>query len=173
MNTRISLACAVALIAASGCASYSGSSLSPGVATQGEVRRVMGEPAAVHRAPDGAAYAESWEYPHGPIGRHTYMARFDSGGKLVQIEQVLTLKTVTRVKIGESTRDDVRRILGRPAFVFPERLGGESWDYAAYAADGLPRKVRLSVTFDTRGIANAAGESPDPEEFSINEGPSS
>ena len=93
------------------------------------------------------------------------MARFDQQGKLVAIEQVLTVETVARVRIGQDTRDDVRRLLGRPGMVFPVRSGGEAWDYAAYASKSDLRKIRLSVTFDLRGFATAAGESYDPDSF--------
>ena len=155
----------VLVTAFGGCASYSGSSLQPGNATQADTRALMGAPAAVHPAPPGAGHVESWEYPHGPLGRHTYMARFDRQGKLVAIDQVLTVQTFAAIRMGVDTRDDVRRQIGRPAMVYPVRAGGEVWDYAAFAAEGRIRKIRLSVTFDSRGIATAAGESPDVEEL--------
>lgn len=148
-----------------GCASYSGSSLRAGTSEKADARAVMGEPAAIHAAPPGAAYAESWEYPRGPLGRHTFMARFDRQGKLVSIDQVLTVETVARIRMGQDRREDVRRLLGRPGMVFPVRSGGEAWDYAAYPGKSDMRKIRLSVTFDERGFATAAGESADPEDF--------
>ena len=161
----ISLCLLAAFCALAGCASYGGSSLQAGASGQAETRALMGEPAAVHPAPSGAAYAESWEYPRGPLGRHTFMARFDRTGKLVSIDQVLTGEMVGRIRMGLDTRDDVRRLLGRSAMVFPVRSGGETWDYAAYPGKSDMRKIRLSVTFDNRGIATAAGESYDPESF--------
>ena len=155
----------LAFCALAGCASYSGSSLQARTSGHTETRALMGEPAAIHAAPPGAAYAESWEYPRGPLGRHTFMARFDRGGKLVAIDQVLTVETVARIRMGQDTRDDVRRLLGRPGMVFPVRSGGEAWDYAAYPGKSDMRKIRLSVTFDERGFATTAGESHDPEDF--------
>lgn len=134
------------------------------MSTASDTRALMGEPAAVHRASDGAAYAESWEYPRGPYGRHTYMARFDRGGTLVAIDQVLTVETAARIRIGQDGRDEVRRLLGRPAMVFPLRGGGEAWDYAAHASDGQRRRIRIIVNFDARGVVESAGESYDPEE---------
>jgi hypothetical protein len=145
------------------CASYGGSSLKPGQSAMAEVRALMGEPAAIHRAPEGARYNQSWEYPRGPAGRHTYMARFDAGGKLVAIDQVLDEDALTRVGIGRDTREDVRRLLGRPAVVMPDRRGGEIWDYAALSAHGAPRKLRLLVGFDANGIASSAGAMDEPE----------
>ena len=160
------LFCALLFCALSGCASYSGSGLQPGIATQADTRAAMGVPVAVHPAPPAASYSESWEYPRGPLGRHTFMVRFDRQGKLFAIDQVLTVETTARIRMGQDTRDDVRRLLGRPAAVFPGRFGGESWDYAAYPGKSDMRKIRLSVTFDDRGFATAAGESYDPEDFS-------
>ncbi|MBL8386027.1 MAG: outer membrane protein assembly factor BamE [Burkholderiales bacterium] len=150
------------------CTSYSGSHLTPGASTQADALATMGEPAARHAAPAGAPYTESWEYPRGPLGRHTYMARFDRQGRLVAIDQVLTVATVARIRVGVDNRDDVRRLLGRPAMTSPLRDGGEAWDYAALATDGHMRKIRLVVNFDGRGIATAAGESYDFEEWSPN-----
>ncbi|MBL8378441.1 MAG: outer membrane protein assembly factor BamE [Burkholderiales bacterium] len=153
-----------------GCASYSGSGLTPGTSTQADTRTVMGEPAAVHKAPAGAAFAESWEYPKGPLGRHTFMARFDGSGRLIAIDQVLTVNEVAKLKPGEATRDDVRRTLGRPGIITVARNGIESWDYAAHAVDVPMRKIRLIVNFDARGLVSSAGESYDPEEFNPNGG---
>lgn len=158
--------CALLLCALHGCASYSGSSLRPGAATQADTRAAMGEPVAIHPAPPEAGYTESWEYPRGPLGRHTFMARFDRQGKLLAVDQVLTVETTARIRMGQDTRVEVRRLLGRPAAVFPARPGGELWDYAAYAGKTDMRRIRLSVTFDERGFAIAAGESYDVEEFS-------
>ena len=151
-----------------GCASYSGSSLKPGASSQTEVRTVMGAPAAVHPAPASAAYSESWEYPRGPLGRHTFMARFDKSGKLIALDQVLTVSTVARIRMGQDGRDDVARLLGRPGAIFPLRDGGEAWDYAAYAEGGQIRKIRLVVNFDKSGRAVSGGESYDMEEWSPN-----
>jgi hypothetical protein len=159
---RTLLAAAVALLL-SGCASYSGSGLRPGVSTQAETRASMGEPAAVHRAAAGADHAESWEYPRGPAGRHTFMARFDAQGRLVRIDQVLTATSLRALRIGQDGRDDVRRLLGRPAFVRPMGRDPEVWDYAAIASTGYPRPVRILVSFNGAGIVTGAGEMEEPE----------
>ncbi len=168
MKTYRAILSLAGLIGMAGCASYSGSSLIPGQSSQAEARALMGEPAGKYAAPASEAYTESWEYPRGPAGRHTFMARFDNAGKLVAIDQVLTVQTVAKIKIGSAKRNDVLALLGHPGRVAPDRQGGEYWDYAAYSADGAPRKIRLMVTFDKDGIATAAGESYDPEDFSPN-----
>ncbi len=167
MKTFLSLIAALCLLA--GCASYSGSSLVPNAASQAEVRQVMGEPAAIHKGAGGEAVAESWEYPRGPVGRHTFMVRFDARGTVLSIDQVLTVAQTSRIAWGQATREDVRKLLGRPAGVYPVRSGGELWDYAAMS-DGYPRKIRIVVSFDTGGHAVSGGESFDWEEFNPNSG---
>lgn len=168
MKSLMSLMVGVWVLA--GCASYSGASLAPNAATQAEVRQLMGEPATIHKGGSGATVAESWEYPRGPLGRHTYMVRFDARGTVVSIDQVLTVAQTAKIAWGQATRDDVRKLLGRPAGVYPVRNGGELWDYAALASDGYPRKIRITVSFDTGGHAVAGGESYDWEEFNPNSG---
>ena len=152
-----------------GCAAYSGSGLKPGIATQNDVRATMGQPYATHKAAPGAGYAESWEYPHGPMGRHTFMARFDEQGRLLRIDQVLTPQTLAAIRYGSDDMEAVRSLLGRPGLITgPNRLyGGPIWDYYAFSGE---RKIILSVSFNTQGKAAAAGEAPDPAEFSPNDG---
>ena len=151
---------------AGGCASYSGSNLVPGQSSQADARASLGEPAAIHKAAAGLAYTESWEYPRGPAGRHTYMARFDASGKLVRMDQVLNLATVSKIRIGADTRADVRSQLGKAGFTAIDSKGGESWEFLGISDEGRPRYVIYSVTFDARGIATAAGEREDPIEQS-------
>jgi len=163
LTARLLIFClAMSLLGA--CASYSGYGLKPGISTEADTRAVMGAPFAVHKAAPGAGYAESWEYPHGPMGRQTFMARFDTQGRLLRIDQVLQVASVQALTIGVSTRDDVRDVLGRPGYVILKNFQGrESWDY--FAKDG-PRRIIIGVTFDTNGRVLAAGEVADPEEFS-------
>ena len=169
MKTIISITLVAGLLIVTGCASYSGSSLVPGAATQAEVRQVMGEPAAIHKADKGEAgqTAESWEFPRGPAGRHTFMVRFDAGGKVTAIDQVLTGAQTAKIAWGQATREDVRKTLGGPAQTSPAGNGGEMWDYAAMSTDGHPRKIRLIVTFDSLGRAVSGGESFDVEEIML------
>lgn len=167
MKVWVSLVSTVTgLMLLSGCASYSGGSLVPGTATQADVRQLMGEPAAVHKD-TGAQAIESWEYPRGPLGRQTYMVRFDGGGKVTAVDQVLTVAQTAKIAWGQATRDDVRKLLGRAGTVFPASDGGEMWDYAAMS-EGLPRRIRLVVSFDKAGRAISGGESYDHEEWSPN-----
>jgi hypothetical protein len=146
-----------------GCASYGGRGLIPGIATQADTRAVMGQPAAIYPAAPGAGYAESWEYPHQPMGRQTYMVRFDAAGKVLRVDQVLDLKNLTALRYGIDTTQTVRQVFGKPGQISgPHRIyGGPIWDYFAY--DGQ-RRIIISVSFDAAGKLRAAGEVPDPSD---------
>lgn len=145
------------------CASYGGRGLEPGRSVETDVRAVMGAPFADHPAEPGQPFTHSLEYPRGPAGRHTYMARIDAAGSLVRIDQVLDEKFLRLIKPGVSTRDDVRRVLGRPGFVSaPHRLSGESWDY--YGLD-FQTRIILYVSFDANGVVAFAAKGVDPAEY--------
>ena len=144
------------------CASYSGSGLVSGRSTDAEARALMGTPFAVHQAGPGKDFAYSLEYSRGPEGRHTYMARFDAGGRLVRIDQVIGPSSVKEIRPGTSSKEDVRKILGRPGRVsFPRLQKGEAWEYFGF---DHARKVILHVAFDANGIATSAGMAIDPIE---------
>ena len=166
MKTLMKALGAMLIATLTGCASYSGSGLVPGQSSQSDTRTLMGEPAGKYSAAAGGPYAESWEYPRGPAGRHTYMARFDASGTLVRLDQVLSLASVAKIKIGSDTQAEVRSQLGRPGFVAADRNGGESWDFYGISEYGRMRYVIYSVSFDSHGIATAAGEREDPVEQS-------
>ena len=155
-----------------GCASFGGA-LVPGTSSKADARATLGEPVAVHAGVPGQAAAESWEYPTGPAGRYTYMARFDAQGKLLGMDQVLTVNQAAKIAFGKATESDERMLLGRPGYVYRYDNGTRMWDYAAVSGDGVPRKIRLTVTFDKAGVALSGGESFDPEEFLTFDGASS
>lgn len=156
--------CAVFVAALTGCAAYTGAGLKPGVSTEADVRAVMGQPFAVHPAPPGADYAQSLEYPHGPSGRQTYMARLDAGGKLIRVEQVLQEQTLTKIRVGVDNMQSISSLLGRPGqYTGPSRAyGGPVWDYFA---NDMQRHIILSVSFDRSGLVAAAGSMTDPQDF--------
>jgi hypothetical protein len=155
----------LAISLAAGCASYGGANLVPGSSTQADTRALMGAPAGTYPAAPGAGYAESWEYTHQPMGRHTYMVRFDAAGKVLRVDQVLDVKYLTALNVGSDDMDKVRRVFGHPGQVSgPHRIyGGPIWDYFAY--DGQ-RRIIISVSFDAAGKLKAAGEMPDPSDQS-------
>lgn len=109
-----------------GCASFDGRGLQPGVATQAEVEALMGAPDAVYEEAEGRVL----QYPRGPGGQATFMAHLDRQGVLTRIEQVLDPQFFGRVQRGVHTREDILRLFGRPYLEtwFP-RLKELAWDY--------------------------------------------
>ncbi len=108
-----------------GCASYSGSGLKPGIATETEVMAVMGAPAATWKTPVGSV----WAYPRGPWGLETFLVRFDADGKLALIEQVLDEEHFAQIK-ADMTQDDVLHLIGPPFQTLTfSNLNEVSWDY--------------------------------------------
>jgi hypothetical protein len=130
---------AFALLAA-GCASFD--SISPGTPSQ-EVQARVGAPSSVWKNLDGS---EVWEYPQGPLGTQTYMVSFGPEHVVRDIRPVLNEGTFSKLRAGMS-REEVRRLLGRPAGAsFSDRTDEEIW-YWRYLEWGV-RKMELYAQFD-------------------------
>lgn len=99
--------------------------LSPGIATEQEVRDIMGQPAQSWMQPDGS---QTLVYPMGPMGVHTWMVT-TGNGMVRKIDQVLTQDTFDKVLPGMTT-DEVTRLLGKPRRIVPfEGSGQVVWDW--------------------------------------------
>ncbi|MCK9381633.1 MAG: outer membrane protein assembly factor BamE [Sulfuritalea sp.] len=148
-------------LALAACASYDGAGLRPG-ASGDEVRSVMGEPGTIWREADGGA---TWEYPRGPQGVHTYMARLGSDGRLREIRQVLNTETFASIRPGTTTREEVRRLLGAPARELYFVLKDERvWDYRYY--DVVSKyDYAFSVHFNPAGVVSGTETTPDDPRF--------
>ncbi|MDQ6681342.1 MAG: outer membrane protein assembly factor BamE [Pseudomonadota bacterium] len=132
--------------------------LEEGVSTEADVRARFGEPAAVYDEPNGD---RTFEYPRQPAGQTNYMVSIGADGKMTALRQVLKPATFTRVTPGMD-RDQVRRLLGRPASAQAYALKEEEvweWRYA----DGQEVKI-FSVTFDRDGRVVLTGTTLDPKE---------
>ena len=109
------------------CASYSGSTLKPGVSTVAEVEATMGKPALVR---EGAGGEKVYWYPRLPMARESFAARISPEGKLISVEQRLTDQHIAKIRPGQSTAEDVLDILGPPADVYRySRQQREAWEY--------------------------------------------
>jgi hypothetical protein len=130
----------LAALLAAGCASFG--SLKPGTPEQ-QVQDRVGAPAEVWKSSGGG---ETWEYPLGPSGRQTYMVDIGPERSVIAVRQVLSDESFSRVQPG-MPRDEVRRLLGRPAQVvtFP-RKNEEVWTWR-YLAHATP--MLFHVGFDT------------------------
>jgi hypothetical protein len=108
-----------------GCANFA--AVSSGTPAQ-RVQAKLGAPANVWKNTDGS---EVWEYPGGPLGRQTYMVTLGPDRAVREVHQVLSDEYFSRVRAGMS-RDEVRRLLGRPGEIMV--FGGRdeevwSWRY--------------------------------------------
>src|SRR5712691_4205113 len=112
---RVAPLLALAVLSAA-CANFS--ALSPGDSAQ-DVEARVGAPGTVWKNADGS---EVWEYPLGPTGVQTFMIDIGTDRAVQAVHQVLREETFSKVVAGMS-RDDVRRLLGRPKEVwyFPSR----------------------------------------------------
>jgi hypothetical protein len=98
------------------CANFS--AISPGDSAL-TVKTRVGAPGTVWENADGS---EVWEYPMGPAGVQTFMIDIGTDQAVQAVHQVLREEYFSKVVAGMS-RDDVRRLLGRPKEVwyFPSR----------------------------------------------------
>ena len=125
---------------AAGCASFS--AINPGASAR-QVETLVGAPANVWKNADGS---EVWEYPRGPLGVETYMVTLGSDRVVREVRQVLSDETISDLHVGMS-RDEVRRLLGRPRDIGFSSLDDEeiwSWRYRAWGV----RNMELYVQFD-------------------------
>src|SRR5258708_34517684 len=108
-----------------GCANFTG--VSSGMPAQ-QVQAKLGAPETVRKNADGS---EVWEYPGGPLGRQTDMVTLGSDRAVREAHQVLSEEYFSKVQAGMS-RDEVRRLLGRPGDIMVFRARDEevwSWRY--------------------------------------------
>jgi len=108
-----------------GCANFA--ALSSGMPAQ-QVEAKLGAPETVRKNADGS---EVWEYPGGPLGRQTYMVTLGSDRVVREAHQVLSEEYLSKVQAGMS-RDEVRRLLGRPGEIIVFKARDEevwSWRY--------------------------------------------
>ncbi len=108
-----------------GCANFA--AVSSGMPAQ-QVEAKLGAPETVRKNADGS---EVWEYPGGPLGRQTYMVTLGSDRSVREAHQVLSEEYFSKVQAGMS-RDEVRRLLGRPGEIMVFKTRDEevwSWRY--------------------------------------------
>lgn len=123
--TRLIGALSVAVLAA-GCASFSGSGLTPGKSTRAEVEATMGKPAAADAKPNGETYLY---FSRLPLGRAIFLAKIGPDNVLRSLEQTLTKENIAKVK-QDMTQAEVRELLG-PTWrsVDMKRMEREIWEY--------------------------------------------
>src|SRR5436309_4277210 len=123
-----------------GCANLT--AVSSGMPAQ-QVQAKLGAPETIRKNADGS---EVWEYPRGPLGVETYMVTLGSDRVVREVRQVLSDETISKLHVGMS-RDEVRRLLGRPRDISFSDLNDEeiwSWRYREWGV----RNMELYAQFD-------------------------
>ena len=135
-----------ALLALIGCDQQRIAKLEEGVATEADVRREFGEPAAVYPEADGA---RTLEFSRQPQGQVNYMITISADGKMSALRQVLKPAEFAKVTAGMD-KAEVRRVLGKPAKTvrFDLKPDEEHWDWRWLDAQ---QPKLFSVTFDRDG----------------------
>jgi outer membrane protein assembly factor BamE (lipoprotein component of BamABCDE complex) len=127
--------------------------LKPGVSTLDDVRAIMGPPTMEWTDADGT---QTWEYARTPNGIVNYMIDFDRGKILLEVRQVLSEANFARVSPG-MTREEVRRLLGRPAHEEYFALKKEFvWDWKTRTEGGY--HYFFDVYFDESGHVTRTGQ---------------
>ena len=157
---------AIAAALVSGCASYSGRGLQPGVSTLDEVLATMGQPAMRWDDPDGRVQLA---YPRGPAGLQTFMAFIDAQGRLERIEGVLDTPHFARIQPGKSDQAAILRLLGpsQPQWtMYFERRDELVWEWRI--CDDWSQVARFNVLFDgMSGIVRSTYQRPELRGFGL------
>jgi hypothetical protein len=107
-------------------AAFAGACAGPAFRTgqiEAEVLSHAGQPTGRYSMPGGG---QRLEYATGPMGRHTWMVDLDAQGRVLRWSQVLNEATFQQVTDGMS-REELLRLIGRPAQRVPERMNRETW----------------------------------------------
>lgn len=133
--------------------------LARGVSTEADVRMAMGQPDTVWEEENGA---RTLEYPKGPAGARTWFFELGPDGRLVDYRQVLTEENFARIVAGMS-KDDVRRMLGRPRTVVQFKLKNEEvWDWRYLESSHETRLFNAHFDIDS-GKLTRTSTSDDPQ----------
>lgn len=104
------MAIALGLIAG-GCAGIDGHTLVRGASTESEVVALMGEPAQRLSHADGDTVLY---FSRLPVGRQIYAVIIGPDGRMKSVEPRLTRRSIERLALNTTTRDEVRDLLGPP-----------------------------------------------------------
>jgi hypothetical protein len=109
--------------------------------TEAEVRAAFGTPTGSYALPAGG---QRLEYSRQPYGRVTYMVDMDPSGHVIAVNQVMQARYFAQVTDG-MPRDDLLRLLGRPAERAGEWQNRETWSWRYPTNDCLWFRVTLSA----------------------------
>lgn len=141
------LAAATALLGA--CAALEVKLPAPGQ-TEAEVISRMGPPTGRYTLP---ASGQRLEYATGPNGRTTWMVDLDGAGKVTGSYQALTEANFAKVRDG-MPRDEVLRMLGRPADRAGEYMNRQTWSWRYPTYECLWARITFEPDGKVRGGAS-------------------
>ena len=118
--------------------------LPPGEATEADVVGAAGTPFRRWHNADGGV---TLEYPSQPFGIRCLMVTLDAQGRLVSVQDALSVAGLARVQPGMS-REQVARLLGRERSIENFSLSGEEvWDWNVDNRSGPGVATRFNVHF--------------------------
>lgn len=123
--------------------------------TEADALVALGQPTGRYTLPGGA---QRLEFARGPAGRTTWMVDLGADGRVLAAAQVLDAAHFGQVSDG-LPRDDLLRLLGRPANRQAEWQGRETWSWRYETNDCLWFRVTLSA--DGR-VLGGGSFMPDP-----------
>jgi hypothetical protein len=155
---RLAAAAFIPALLVAGCASFAPSSVPVG-ASMAEVESKTGKPPSVVKAPGGDVV---WQFPTGPAGQTTYMVEFGPDQRVRSVYQALTEERFAKIVPGQTTREDIRLLLGPPGETTRfSRMNEEVWSYR-YQAGWSTNRI-FNVHFDsTTGRVRSTGDQEDP-----------
>lgn len=107
-----------------------------------EVLADMGRPTLTRALPDGG---ERLVYSRQPAGQQVYHLDFDSGQRLVRVQQVLTMEQFFALRTGTDTRATVLQQFGPPALVeHVASFKGDIWTYRLLD-NGASRQAHVHI----------------------------
>jgi len=131
--------------------------LTKGVSTETDVRQAMGEPEMVWSDQGGA---RTFEYPKGPEGHRTWMVDLDAGDVVRDFRQTLTEENFARIRI-DMTRDEVRRLLGKPRGIAAFPLKNEEvWDWRYLSGPTTERFFNVHFDRDSGKVVSTSSSDP-------------
>lgn len=161
MNRRYVLAMLAAMsLGLAACDSEKIVELTPGEATEADVRNKMGQPDDVWEDDNGMRVLE---FTRQPEGTRNWQARIGPDGKLIHFKQVLTVANMDKVQAGMSELE-VRRLIGKPGRVKPYQLQKQTaWEYRY--ADGASQPGSFTITFDENKKVISTVKGPDAKDL--------
>lgn len=117
--------------------------------TEAQVLATLGTPTSRYTLPAGG---QRLEYATGPYGRTTLMVDLGGDGRVTGSAQVLTEANFAKVRDG-MPRDEVLRLLGRPADKAGEFMNRQTWSWRYPTYDCLWARITFEPDGKVRGGA--------------------